>query len=160
VLGLNTFGIRGELGAVQPFFSLNLFFDGTNATPGAGAVTTVGSGLALPNTSTTTLALDGSSVAGPVPLVYSDGLTVVALVSYLWFTTDPADCFGNPTCEANQDRVSAFDATSSGSGDFAGQFELLAAPAPVLEPVPEPATLLLFGTTAAGLGWARWRRKA
>ncbi|HWP74383.1 MAG TPA: PEP-CTERM sorting domain-containing protein [Methylomirabilota bacterium] len=24
--------------------------------------------------------------------------------------------------------------------------------------VPEPATLLLFGTTAAGLGLARWRR--
>lgn len=27
-----------------------------------------------------------------------------------------------------------------------------------LEPVPEPTTLLLFGTTAAGLGLARWRR--
>jgi hypothetical protein len=25
-------------------------------------------------------------------------------------------------------------------------------------PIPEPATLLLFGTTAAGLGLARWRR--
>jgi hypothetical protein len=28
-----------------------------------------------------------------------------------------------------------------------------------LEPVPEPATLLLFGTTAAGLGLARWRQR-
>ena len=28
-----------------------------------------------------------------------------------------------------------------------------------LAPVPEPATLLLFGTTAAGLGLARWRRR-
>jgi hypothetical protein len=28
-----------------------------------------------------------------------------------------------------------------------------------LEPVPEPTTLLLFGTTAAGLGLARWRRR-
>jgi len=27
-----------------------------------------------------------------------------------------------------------------------------------LNPVPEPTTLLLFGTTAAGLGLARWRR--
>lgn len=30
---------------------------------------------------------------------------------------------------------------------------------PGLEPVPEPATLLLFGTTATGLGLARWRQR-
>lgn len=29
----------------------------------------------------------------------------------------------------------------------------------VLAPVPEPATLFLFGTTAAGLGLARWRQR-
>jgi hypothetical protein len=29
----------------------------------------------------------------------------------------------------------------------------------LLTPIPEPATLLLFGTTAAGLGLARWRRR-
>lgn len=28
-----------------------------------------------------------------------------------------------------------------------------------LTPIPEPATLLLFGTTAAGLGLARWRAR-
>jgi len=28
-----------------------------------------------------------------------------------------------------------------------------------LAPIPEPATLLLFGTTAAGLGLARWRQR-
>jgi hypothetical protein len=28
-----------------------------------------------------------------------------------------------------------------------------------LEPLPEPTTLLLFGTTMAGLGLARWRRR-
>jgi hypothetical protein len=28
-----------------------------------------------------------------------------------------------------------------------------------LEPVPEPTTLLLLGTTMAGLGVARWRRR-
>jgi hypothetical protein len=28
-----------------------------------------------------------------------------------------------------------------------------------LAPIPEPATLLLFGTTAAGIGIARWRRR-
>ena len=116
------------------------------------------SALVLPNTSTTTLALNGSSVAGPVPLVYSDGSTVVTLVSYLWFPTDFAGCEGNPACEAvNQDRVSAFDSTPSGSADFAGAFGLLVAPAPT--PVPEPATLLLLGSTFAGAGLAGWRRR-
>jgi hypothetical protein len=28
-----------------------------------------------------------------------------------------------------------------------------------LAPIPEPATLLLFGTTATGLALARWRRR-
>jgi hypothetical protein len=41
-------------------------------------------------------------------------------------------------------------------------FNLVALPPPgasFLEPVPEPATLLLVGTTAAGLGLARWRQR-
>ena len=31
--------------------------------------------------------------------------------------------------------------------------------APLNTALPEPATLLLFGTTAAGLGLARWRQR-
>jgi hypothetical protein len=41
-------------------------------------------------------------------------------------------------------------------------FTLVASPPPgasFLEPVPEPTTLLLVGTTAAGLGVARWRQR-
>ena len=41
-------------------------------------------------------------------------------------------------------------------------FSLIASPPPgasFIEPVPEPTTLLLVGTTAAGLGLARWRQR-
>jgi hypothetical protein len=41
--------------------------------------------------------------------------------------------------------------TFTGDGQFTGTME------PVV--TPEPTTLLLFGTTAAGLGLARWRQR-
>jgi hypothetical protein len=40
-----------------------------------------------------------------------------------------------------------------------GTWRFLFAEGQILEPVPEPATLLLVGTTAAGLGLARWRQR-
>jgi hypothetical protein len=43
-------------------------------------------------------------------------------------------------------------------GDFTGTMTPLIEDVP-LGAVPEPATLLLFGTTAAGLGLARWRQR-
>jgi len=38
---------------------------------------------------------------------------------------------------------------NNGTGEIRGQ----------LHPVPEPTTLLLWGSTAAALGLARWRRR-
>ena len=64
-----------------------------------------------------------------------------------------------------------FSITPVGSGDYFFAlalpveahiyfFELLAPPPGIpLEPVPEPATLLLWGTSAAGLTLARWYRR-
>jgi hypothetical protein len=48
--------------------------------------------------------------------------------------------------------------TFVGNGDFTGTMIPLVADVPV-GPVPEPATLLLLGTTAAGIGLARWRHR-
>jgi hypothetical protein len=38
-------------------------------------------------------------------------------------------------------------------------WRILSVEGSILEPVPEPATLLLVGTTAAGLGLVRWYRR-
>jgi len=43
--------------------------------------------------------------------------------------------------------------------NVAGAVFALQGPVNDLAPIPEPATLLLFGTTAAGLGLARWRQR-
>ena len=47
--------------------------------------------------------------------------------------------------------------TFASDGDFTGTMIPLITDVP-LESIPEPATLLLLGTTMAGLGLARWKR--
>ena len=56
---------------------------------------------------------------------------------------------------------SLFEASGSDTNTAAGIDSVSALGAANLAPVPEPTTLLLWGTTAAGLGglaWRRWRR--
>jgi hypothetical protein len=51
------------------------------------------------------------------------------------------------------------DGYGSETSDNGGSVSVNVAVTSELAPVPEPATLLLFGTTAGGLALARWRRR-
>jgi hypothetical protein len=44
-------------------------------------------------------------------------------------------------------------------GDFTGTMTPLITEVSDLAAIPEPTTLLLFGTTLAGVGLAQWRRR-
>ena len=54
---------------------------------------------------------------------------------------------------------SLFEASGSDTNTAAGIDRVSALGAANLAPVPEPTTLLLWGTTAAGPPLARWRRR-
>jgi len=71
--------------------------------------------------------------------------------------TDPVPCLADPRfshgvfgLDPGAHSIDMIQILNEGP-DGAGYFRL--------DPVPEPATLLLFGTTMAGLGLARWRRQ-
>jgi hypothetical protein len=49
--------------------------------------------------------------------------------------------------------------TFAGDGDFTGTMTPLIAEVPDLAATPEPATLLLLGSSLGGLGLARWRQR-
>lgn len=54
---------------------------------------------------------------------------------------------------------SIFGASNDEPGNTGGQLNSVQRLVLDVSPVPEPATLFLFGTTAAGLGLARWRQR-
>ena len=75
--------------------------------------------------------------------------SIVGLSTFLPF--GPVDCCYAPTPVILTFELTTLDgATFLNGRTFA--FDLL-------QPAPEPTTLLLFGTTAAALGMARWRQK-
>src|SRR2546430_7233115 len=104
-LGANTFTIFGEQITDPLNFGLNFFFNGNNATPGISVKApedTVGPPTPppafLPNSSPSTLKLDGSPVAGAGTLIFVDGLTTVTLTDYSFshqnvFKQDQVDQF-------------------------------------------------------------------
>lgn len=66
----------------------------------------------------------------------------------LIFPTSPFSNVFGPTGPGGADAITGWDG-SGGSGDYAIDLEL--------QPVPEPATLVLFGSALAGIGMARRR---
>ena len=81
------------------------------------------------------------------PFFIGDGLTGVTLQSFI---------VPNGATRLFLGTMDSFE-WSNNSGTFNVSGDLIAAD---LAPIPEPATLLLFAATAAGLGWARRKRSA
>jgi hypothetical protein len=105
------------------FNGLNLFFDGNDSTPGISVFGATNSSNFLPNGSST-LTLQGASVAGSGSASYSaDGVTVV-LTGYDWNTpaTPPGD-----VCQGY-----AFAPAPGGVADYFGSFTLQVYPAATL----------------------------
>jgi hypothetical protein len=113
-------------------------------------------GSAQPNLSAAPTALDFSTI----------GLTFASLSPELkqpFFIGDGLTGTGSGTVQTfivPNDATRLFLGTMDGFGWFnnSGQFVVSGDVSGDLAPIPEPATLLLFATTAAGLGLARWRR--
>ena len=154
--GTTTFFIFGEATNDTGVAGLNLLFNGNDLAPRIAAINQTNSSGAAVSAASAVNTFDLSppnagipNVASPQTLTFVDGQTTVTLTSFAWNTNSNA-----------LDLVTTFDNVPDGPlfPDFFGSFTLDVS-SPELEPVPEPATLLLLGSTFAGVGLARWRKR-
>ena len=112
--------IFSEPNATFSFVGLNLFFDGSNSTPGISIFGAVNGSNFAPNASTS-LTLQGDSVAGSGSASYNSSGIVVVLSGFDWNTaaTPPGDVCPSYT----------FAPLSGGAADFSGSFTLQVWPA-------------------------------
>lgn len=149
--GAYEFFYFGQPGSDTGFAALNLFFDGNTSTPRISVFAATDTAAPSPpypsfsaNSSTNTLTLAGSIVAGAGTLSYSSGGFTVTLTDYGWSTPG---VFG-------LDRVQAFSNAPGGGNDFVGMVRLS------VTSVPEPGSLVLGALAVSGfLAWRRGQIK-
>ena len=118
--------IFGQPNTTFSFNGLNLFFDGSNSTPSISVFGAINTSGFVPNRSTT-LTLQGTSVAGSGSTAYSSGGVIVVLAGYDW--NAPATLPGD-VCQA-------FVFSPGDGPDFFGSFTLNVYPAAALSREPK-----------------------
>jgi hypothetical protein len=148
--GAYQFYMYGEATASDPYYGLNLFFDGDNTNPGisafAQANTDPADAPAYPAISANGAAntpdlLNNGGQSGANTLVYNDGSVIVTLTDY-WFSNANV---------RSENRVQAFDETAGGGLDLTGAFAV------TVTAVPEPSTASLLALGLVGIAAMRRR---
>jgi len=137
VPGTYTFGIRGDGAGNQPFYGLNLFFNGDQTNPGisvfAPLQTDPGTVPAFSaNSSPQSKALNGGLTPGSGALSFSDGTVLTTITDYRWASTGVF----------SSDLIATFSANPNGINDNVGQFTVVTS---AIAAVPEPSTYAMFG---------------